>query len=136
MKVVADTMIWISYCTRKEGHWHRLVERARRQQVRFFVSGYILDELTTCLIEDLKESRRFANLARKSVLRIAKLIILPPTIRPYVPGDRNDDPIVQTGLSAKSDYLITADTEILKLRKIQDLEIIHPSQLEQNLLSK
>ena len=136
MKVVADTMIWVSYCTRKEGYWHKLVERALRQRVRFFVSEYILNELTDCLIEDLGETRRFAKLARKAVLRIAKIVRLPPVIRPYVPGDKNDDPIVQTGLSAKADYLVTADTEILKLRKVHDLEIIHPAQLEQNLLSK
>ncbi len=135
MKVVADTMIWISYCTRQQGYWHHLVERARRQRVRFFVSGYILDELADSLIEDLTETRRFANLARKAVLRIAKPVNLPPAIRSYVPGDRNDDPIVQTGLSAKADYLITADTEILKLQKVHDLEIIHPSEFEQKLLT-
>src|SRR5438309_4086120 len=134
MKVVADTMIWVFYCTRKEGHWHKLVERALRQRVRFFVSAYILDELADCLIEDLGETRRFAKLARKAVLRIAKMVQPPPAIWHYVPGDRNDDPIVQTGLSAKADYLVTADTEILKLRKVHDLEIIHPSEFEQKLL--
>src|SRR2546428_14129853 len=103
MKVVDDTMIWISYCTRKDGHWHNLIERARLQRVRFLVSDYILNELTESLIEDLRQSRRFAGLAREAVLRIARLIELPPPIRPYVPGDRNDAPIVQTALSGKPD---------------------------------
>jgi predicted nucleic acid-binding protein len=41
-----------------------------------------------------------------------------------VPGDPDDDPIVQTALSAKVHYLVTADRELLKLRKVRNVEII------------
>jgi predicted nucleic acid-binding protein len=52
VKVALDTMIWVSYCTLKDGFRHRLLERARRQRVRFFVSEYILDELVDVLVEE------------------------------------------------------------------------------------
>jgi predicted nucleic acid-binding protein len=45
MKVVADTMFWVSYCTLKGGYPYRLLARARRLRVRLFVSEYILEEL-------------------------------------------------------------------------------------------
>lgn len=45
MKVVADTMIWVSYCLNPDGFRHRLIEIARRKRVRLLVSDYILDEV-------------------------------------------------------------------------------------------
>ena len=105
MKVVADTMIWISYCVRPDGFRHQLVETARRKRVRFLVSAYILDELQRTLVEDLGRSRRFAALARRAVLRVAKLVELPSFVPRHVPGDPNDDPIVQTARTGKADYL-------------------------------
>jgi predicted nucleic acid-binding protein len=97
VKVALDTMVWVSYCTLKGGFRHRLIERARRQRVRFFVSEYILDELVDVVVEDLGRSRRYALLARRAVLRIAKLVLLPPTPRRFVPGDPDDDPVVSDG---------------------------------------
>jgi putative PIN family toxin of toxin-antitoxin system len=133
MKVVVDTMFWISFCTLKESYRRRLIERALRQRVRLFVSDWILDELTSTLTEDLGRSSRYAFLARRAVLRIAKHVALPASSRAYVPGDPNDDPIIQTALSAKADYLITADTEILKVGKVQDIAILTAPQWEEKL---
>ncbi len=124
MKVVADTMIWMPYCTRKDGVRHRLIEEARRRRVRFRVSEYILNELTKTLVEDLGFGRRFAFLARRAVLRVARLVPLPPHSRRYVPGDPNDDPIVQTAISGRVHYLVTAYNEILKVKQVESLSII------------
>ena len=63
MKVVLDTMLWVSYCTRRGGSRHRLIDRALRARVRLFVSDYILDELDRVLREDLNQSGRFVRLA-------------------------------------------------------------------------
>lgn len=134
MKVVPDTMLWVSYCARPEGYRHRIIERAFRERVRLFVSSYILEELTSVLTEDLGCSRRFAFLARRAVLRIAKLVNLPPDIPPRVPSDSQDDAIVQTALSAGADYLVTADNQLLRLGKVESVAIIQTAQFE-HLLS-
>jgi putative PIN family toxin of toxin-antitoxin system len=121
-------MIWVSYCVRPDGFRHQLVEEARRKRVRFFVSAYILDELQRTLTEDLGRGRRFAGLARRAVARVAKLVELPSFVPKHVPGDPNDDPIVQTALTSKADYLVTEDTEVLKLGKIRSTEVITASE--------
>lgn len=126
MKAVADTMIWISFSLKPGGFRYRLIRTARRQRVRLFVSDYILDELERTLVEDFDRSRRFAMLARRAVLRIARRVELPPLVPRHVPGDPNDDPIVQTALTAKADCLVTADAEILKLGRLRGLEILSP----------
>ena len=124
MKVVLDTMLWVSYCTRHNGSRHRLINRALKSKVRLFVSDYILDELSDVLREELNETARFVHLARRAVLRRAKRVRLPKHIRSFVPDDPKDNPVVQTAFSSKSDYLVTADALLLAMGKIQDVEII------------
>jgi putative PIN family toxin of toxin-antitoxin system len=130
MKVVADTMIWVSYCTNDDGFRHRVIERAYRQRVRFFVSEYILQELAETLVDDLDFSTRFSYFARRAVLRRAKEVVLPRVVGSFVPGDVKDNPIVQTALTAKSDYLVTADKVILRLHKVRDVEVISLDRFE------
>jgi putative PIN family toxin of toxin-antitoxin system len=124
MKVVLDTMLWVSYCTRRQGSRHRLIERADRANVRFFVSDYILDELTDVLREELEESPRYVSLARRAVLRRAKLVELPKQVGSFVAGDPKDNAVVQTAISSRSDYLVTADAVLLELGKVKNVEII------------
>ena len=124
MKAVADTMIWLSYCVHPGGLRHRVIETARRKRVRLFVSDYILDELDSTLTEDLGRTRRFASLARQAVLQFARVVPLPQFIPRQVPGDPDDDPIVQTALTSNADYLVTADKEILKLKAVRSVRIV------------
>ncbi len=99
-------------------------------------SEYILNELSEALLEDLNESRRFARMARNQLIRIAKIIDIPQIIPSYLPADPKDNAIIQTALSGKVDYLTTLDTEILKLGKVRDVEIITPAQLNDRLGSE
>src|SRR5438105_2289176 len=124
MKVVLDTMLWVSYCTRRDGPRHRLIDRALKSGVRIFISEYILNELAEVLRDDLNESRRFVHLARRAILRRAKRVELPKHIRPIVPGDPDDDAVVQTAITSKSHYLVTADQILLELAKVRNVEII------------
>lgn len=122
-------MLWVSYCTMRDGYRHRLLERARRQRVRSFVSEYILEEITRTIVV-LGHSSRFAKRAREEVLRRAKLVPLPAHVPAYVVQDPDDDAVVQTALSAKAHYLVTADHDILLVGKVQGIEIISPIQFE------
>jgi predicted nucleic acid-binding protein len=72
-------------------------------------------------------------MARRAVLKIAKMVILPHTPGHFVPGDPDDDPVVQTALAAKAHYLVTADKEILKLGKVQGVEILTAAQFADRL---
>ena len=133
MKVVVDTMFWVSFSTLKGGYRYRLLNRARQQRVRLFVSEYILDELFTTLTEDLGRTRRYAYLASRAVRRMAKIVPVSSATRRFVPGDPDDDPIIHTALTAKADYLFTADHANLDVGKVQDIEIITASQFEHKL---
>lgn len=124
MKVVADTMIWISYFSDAESFRHRLLEAAMRRRVRLFVSEYLADELCEILIRDMEVSPHDAKLARKKLFRVCKTIELPEALPSHVPADDKDDAIVETAIQAKADYLVSADREILKLKKVGNVTII------------
>jgi predicted nucleic acid-binding protein len=50
-----------------------------------------------------------------------------------VPGDPKDDAVVQTAISSKSDYFVTADALLLKLGKVRDVEIISVKSFAERL---
>jgi putative PIN family toxin of toxin-antitoxin system len=124
MKVVPDSMIWVSYAANPDGPRRQVIDRAVRQRVRLVTSAYILNEVARVLVESFGKSPRFATLAVQDILRIARLARLPEPIPAYVAADPNDDPIVQTALTGKADYIVTADKALLGLAKVRDVEII------------
>jgi putative PIN family toxin of toxin-antitoxin system len=133
MKAVLDSMLWVSYVTHRNGPRYRVIERACKGKVRLFVSEYILDEVVATLRKDMGESARFARLARAAVLRRAKLVVLPRRVAAYVPGDPKDDAVVQTAITSKSDYLVTADGVLLELGKVRNVEIVTVKTFAQRL---
>ena len=124
MKVVADSMIWYSYFVDPDSFRCRLLEEALSQGVRFFVSEYLIDEVIKAATTRLKECRRYGVRIRHRFRRQAQLVRLPQQIPRHVPGDPGDDPIVETAKRAHANYLVSADTEVLKLKRIGTIKII------------
>jgi uncharacterized protein len=124
MKVVLDTMMWVSYSTHADGARARVIDRALRSRVRLFTSAYILDELVQVLGDRQDLPRSFVRRSARMIRRLAAVVDLPPAIRSYVSADPGDNPIIQTALTGKADCVVTADKAMLALGKVQDVEII------------
>lgn len=124
MKVVADTMVWVSYFSDEHSFRHRLLEEAIRRRVRLFVSEYLANELREILVRDMKFAARDAKLAIKKLIRVCKTVEIPKGLPSHVPRDEKDNAIVETAIRARADYLVTADREILKLMKTGNVRII------------
>ncbi len=124
MKIVPDTMMWVSYATHADGARSRAIERAIGHRVRFFTSDYILAEVERVLSQKMGLPQRMARLTVNSLRRKCTVVSLPQPVGQYVAADPNDDPIVQTALTGKADYVVTADKALLGLAKVRDVEII------------
>lgn len=124
MKVVADTMIWVSYFSNERSFRHRLLHEAIRRRVRLFVSGYLSDELRNVLVRDLEFTPHDAKRACQKLLRVCQTIELSAVLPSHVPADEKDNAIAETAIRAKADYLVSADREILKLKKIGNVTIV------------
>ena len=58
---------------------------------------------------------------------------LPKNIRAFVADDPKDDAVVQTAITSKSDYLATADTVLLDLAEVRNVEIISVKSFAERL---
>lgn len=124
MKIVADTMIWVSCFSDVESFRHRLLEAAIQRRVRLFASEYIANELRNVLVRDMEVSPHDAKLAHKKLFRVCRTVDLPDSFPIHVPADDKDDAIIETAIRAKADYLVSVDRELLKLKKVGNLTII------------
>jgi putative PIN family toxin of toxin-antitoxin system len=133
MKAVPDSMLWVSYAANPEGMRRQVLDRAVRQRVRLYSSAYILNEVARVLVEDFNKTQRFATLSAHAILRLTRLVPVPKSVRSFVVDDPNDDPIVETAMRAKADYLVTQDKAILSIGQIHDLRIMTIQEFAQLL---
>ncbi len=84
MKIVVDTMMWVSFTTHPNGFRGRLVEAALERRVRLFVSEYQLDEFCNTLMEHFDLPRRFARNSRQTLELLAKTVQLPNKIPRFI----------------------------------------------------
>ena len=126
-------MMWVSFTTHPNGFRGRLIEAALKRRVRLFVSRYQLDEFCNTLTEHFKLARRFVRNSRQTLEFLAMIVQLPAIIPRYVERDPKDDAIVQTAVSARADYLVTEDQEVLKLKKVGNVTIITAADFARRL---
>ncbi len=77
MKVVPDSMLWVSYVTHRDGPRHAALNRSADQRVRLFTSKYIIEEVERILTDKFERPRRFVQLALQKILRMATEVELP-----------------------------------------------------------
>ena len=124
MKLVPDTMMWVSYATNADGPRAAAIDRALRNRARLFTSEYILEEVERVLHEMLKLPLPFVRRNARMIRRLAEVVELPLPAKQFVADDPDDNPVIQTALNGKADFVLTADKVLLRLRKVHDLEII------------
>jgi putative PIN family toxin of toxin-antitoxin system len=125
MKVFFDTNVYVAEALLGDAA-ERMLEATQRASWRIFTSPHVLAEIERVMVERLGFSRRFALLTRRRARRRATLVEPAPS-RHWVPADPNDSPILQAGLAAGADYLVTNDTDLLALSGYEGLRILSMS---------
>ena len=72
MKVVPDTVMWVSYATHADGARSRAIERAIGHRVRLITSEYILTEVERVLALNLSQQQlaRLAGVRQETISRL------------------------------------------------------------------
>lgn len=125
MKVFFDTNVYVAEALLGEAA-ERLIEATERSSWRIFVSRHVLDEIERVLEERFDQTRRFAVLTSRRVLRRATFVE-PPASRHQVGDDPDDSPILQAALAAGVDYLVSNDRHLLTLSPYEGLRIVSMS---------
>ncbi|BAU23546.1 hypothetical protein THC_1175 [Caldimicrobium thiodismutans] len=128
MRVVFDTNVFVSaFLT--EGLCAGLLIRARKGDFQLYVCPEILDEFERVLKQKVKAPLELIREAVDLILEVSKIINSVEVVR-GICVDGDDDRILSCALSAKADYLVSGDRELLKMKRYKDIKIVSPREFE------
>ncbi len=124
IKVVFDTNIFISSIFWK-GNPRRIIDLAVANKIKSVTSPDILQEIETVLSEDFPEIpyEKIEEIIR-DILSYSHLTAVDEII---VKGlrDIKDTKIISCAVSAKADYIVTGDKDLLVLTEYKDIKILN-----------
>jgi putative PIN family toxin of toxin-antitoxin system len=121
-RVTADSNIWISGLNWR-GKPHELLNLARARRIELAVSAAILDEFTRILRDKLQWSDERLKEMRAEVATFTRHII--PTVSlDAVPGDPDDNTILECAVAAGSAFVVTGDNHLLVLESFRGIEMV------------
>ena len=128
MRVVFDTNVLIAaFLT--EGLCSVLLTRARRKEFELVVCPTILEEFERILSHKIKAPQALVREALEMIQEASKIIHPTKKIQ-GICRDQDDDQILTCALSAKADYLVSGDKDLLEIGSFEGLKIVSPRELE------
>ena len=126
-RVVLDTNVLISAIL-SEGVCHVLLEEANLENIIFHYSPFILGEVEKVLKAKFglrgSEVQEYMNLIAE-----AGLLIDPRKANVKIEGicrDPEDDEIIAAAVASSSDFIVTGDSDLLVLKKYEEILIVSP----------
>lgn len=132
-RVVLDTNIYISALHFQKGNPRKILEMADDEVFRLLISKQIIAELRGVL--SMKFGYPIAQLDTLENLLLAVAELVEPKKRLLVVRDDPDDnKILECAYSGNADFIVSGDSDLLRLRKFKTIKIVSSSQfLEQKL---
>ena len=128
MKVTVDTNFLISATQWDYSVAHKLLKKFILSDAKIFTTQDILDETAEVLERDFEYSKEEAKDIIGKILLFAKLI--KPKQKVYVVKDDPDDnKVIECAVESSSDYIITYDKHLLKLKEYKKIKIVKPEEI-------
>jgi len=128
MKAVFDTNVLVAAFV-TEGVCAKLLGRARRKQLNLVISPFILKEFENVLLKKFSAPKEQIRTAAKLISEAGQ-IVSHASIVSGICRDPDDDQILSCALSAKADYLVTGDFDLLELKEFHGIRILTPGAFE------
>ena len=128
MKAVFDTNVLVAAFV-TEGVCAKLLGRARRKQLDLVLSPFILEEFENVLLKKFSASKEQIRTASNLISEAAQIASHASTVS-GICRDPDDDEILSCALSAKVDYLVTGDFDLLELKEFHGVRILTPGAFE------
>ncbi|PIN91352.1 putative toxin-antitoxin system toxin component, PIN family [Candidatus Pacearchaeota archaeon CG10_big_fil_rev_8_21_14_0_10_32_14] len=128
MKFTLDTNFLISATQWKNSVAHKLLIKLIEADAQLFTTKEIIEEFNEVLIRDFKYSNEEVENIIEKILFITTLVS--PSIKLDIIKDDPDDNIVlECAQESNSEYIITYDKHLLKLKEYQGIKIIKPEDV-------
>jgi putative PIN family toxin of toxin-antitoxin system len=129
VKVVFDTNVFIAALL-TQGLCSRLLHRARAGEFALEASPFIMGEVHRTLSRKFKLTREEIAWSTTPVVEAVSRIIEPEVVNQGICSDADDDNILACAVTARAEYLVTGDSELLKLGSFQGVTIVSPRDFE------
>ena len=127
MKVTVDTNFLISATQWDYSVAHKLLKKFILSDSEIFTTQDILDETDEVLERDFEYSKNEAENIIKKILLFTKLIELKQKVD-VIKDDPDDNKVIECAIESYSDYIITYDKYLLKLKEYKGIKIITPEE--------
>ncbi|KHO54864.1 MAG: PilT protein [archaeon GW2011_AR19] len=128
MKIAVDTNFLISATQWAYSVSHKLLQKLIRNNVEIFTTKEILEEFSEVLKRDfLYAEKEVQNLLEK-VLQFLTLVN-PSKKIDVVKEDADDNKIIECAVETKSEYILSYDKHLLKLKEFQGIKIVKPEEI-------
>jgi putative PIN family toxin of toxin-antitoxin system len=123
-RIVLDTNVYIS-AVLNSGNSRTILDLVREKKIELFISEYILAEIERILIVKIKFDNSEVNEILESIRDISFLVYPIVTID-EIEKDESDNRILECGIEANADCIITGDNHLLSLKEYKGITILTP----------
>ena len=131
MKVTVDTNFLISATQWDYSVAHKLLKKfilSDAKRFTIFTTQDILDETLEVLERDFEYSKNEAKNIIEKILLFANLIE-PKQKVDIIKDDPDDNKVIECAIESSSDYIITYDRHLLKLKEYKGIKILKPEEI-------
>lgn len=125
MKVVLDTNIYIAVALHGEFAENIIDLITSDSDIELIVSEEILSEIRKKLGEKFNWADEDINLFVGKMREISQVVQISKKVD-IIKRDPDDNKILECALAGKTDLIVTADQDLIKLKTFQGIGIIHP----------
>lgn len=125
LSVVLDTNVIVSAIV-FGGKPRSIVDLVVKKELRAISSPLLLAELGDVLHKKFRVSELEANKIERQIRK--NFVMVYPTTAIHVLTDEPDNRVLEAGIAGKSNYIITGDKELLKLKRYKKIEIRTPGE--------
>src|SRR3989338_7429223 len=122
MSVTADTNFLISATQWDNRVAFKLLKKLIEHNIKIFTTKEILDEFSEVLQKDFKYTKDEMPKILENVLSFANIIEPQEKIK-IVKDDPDDDKIIECAIALNSEYIITYDQHLLKIKEYRSIKI-------------
>ncbi len=126
-KIVFDTNVLISATLWDNSVAQKFLFKCIKENVQIFSSQEIIEEYKEILARDFDYKEQETGEILERVLQFVTLVT-PSKKVDIVKEDADDNKILECAVESKSEYIVSYDKHLLKLKEFQGIKIVRPEE--------
>lgn len=128
MRIVLDTNVFIAAAL-KSGFAREIIELAGKKDLLILITSEdILAELRHKLLSKFEKSESSVDLYIDTIRNVSNVVEIKEKVS-VITRDPDDNKIIECAVSGEADLIVSADQDLIKLKKFRGIGIIHPKTL-------